>query len=108
MSDGEVDLCTENPGKNVDLYIITTLRNIVDIWEGDMGLKTAQRKNLLTTQGNRKLARSMPDWLGINPYADIRRGDPMMMKIAVDRQKKAAVCQSQTLRLSHLCCTEEI
>ena len=26
VSDGEVDLCTENPGKNVDLYINTTLR----------------------------------------------------------------------------------
>ena len=84
VSDGEVDLCTENPGKNVDLYINTTLRNMVDIWEGDTGLNTAQRKKLLTTQGNKMLARSMSDWLGINPYADIRPGDPMMMKIAAE------------------------
>ena len=84
VSDGEVDLCTENPGKNVDLYISSTLRNMVDIWEGDIGLKAAQSKKLLTTQGEIKLARSMSDWLGINPYADIRRGDPIMMKIAAD------------------------
>jgi len=79
-----VDLCTENPGKDVDLYIHTTLRNMVDIWEGDTGLKTAQNRQLLTTQGDRKLARSMPDWLGINPYADIRPGDPAMMTMAAD------------------------
>ena len=84
VSDGEVDLCTEHPGKDVDLYISTTLRVMVDIWEGDTGLKAAQSKKLLTTQGNRRLASSMPDWLGINPYADIRPGDPVMMSIAAD------------------------
>jgi hypothetical protein len=57
---------------------------MIEIWEGDTDLKTAQKKKLLTSQGDRMLARSMPDWLGINPYADIRRGDPVMMKIAAD------------------------
>ena len=84
MGDGDVDLCTENPGKNVDLYVNTTVRNMVDIWEGDTGLKTAQRKRLLTTQGDKMLARSLPNWLGINPYAGIRPGDPAMMTIAAD------------------------
>ena len=74
VSDGEVDLCTENPGKNVDLYISTTVRNMVAIWEGDIGVNTAQSRELLTTQGDRKLAGSMSDWLGISPYADVRRG----------------------------------
>jgi len=84
VAGGEIDLCTENPGKDVDLYIKTTVRNMIEIWEGDTDLKTAQKKKLLTSQGDRMLARSMPDWLGINPYADIRRGDPVMMKIAAD------------------------
>ena len=83
-SNGEVDLCTENPGKDVDLYINTTLRNMVQIWEGDIEIKVAQRKQLLKTQGNTQLARTMPDWLGICLYADIRPGDPAMMKIAAD------------------------
>jgi DNA-binding HxlR family transcriptional regulator len=34
VRDREVDVCTENPGKDVDLYINTTLRNLVEIWEG--------------------------------------------------------------------------
>ena len=84
VDNAAVDLCTENPGKDVDLYINTTVRNMVDIWEGDTGLKAALKQGLLTTQGDRMLARSLPDWLGINPYADIRPGDPAMMKVAAD------------------------
>ena len=84
VSDGDVDLCTENPGKDVDLYISTTLRNMIDVWEGDTGLRAALKKKLLKIQGDTMLAKSMPDWLGINPYASIRPGDPAMMKVAAD------------------------
>jgi len=88
VRDGEVDLCTENPGLDVDLYISTTLRNLVEIWEGDIEIKAAQRKQLIKTQGNKQLAKTMSDWLGISLYADVRRGDPSMMKIAVDDLKE--------------------
>lgn len=84
VRNGEVDLCTENPGLDVDLYISTTLRNLVEIWEGDIDIKVAQRKKLIKTQGNSQLAKTMPDWLGISLYADVRPGDPEMMKIAAD------------------------
>jgi DNA-binding HxlR family transcriptional regulator len=78
----EVDLCTENPGKDVDLYVSTTLINLVQVWEGDIDIKLAQRKKLLKTQGNTQLAKTMPDWLGICLYADVRPGDPALMKVA--------------------------
>ena len=82
VRDGAVDLCTENPGKDVDLYVNTTLRNLVEVWEGDIEIKTAQRKKILKTQGNRQLAKTMTEWLGICLYADERPGDPAMMKVA--------------------------
>ena len=53
VHDDDIDVCTENPGKDVDLYIRTTLRNLVEVWEGDVEIKTAQRKQLLKTQGNK-------------------------------------------------------
>ena len=68
----EVDLCTEDPGKDVDLYINTRVRDLVEVWSGDRGLKKALREKLIRTHGNTHLARTMPDWLGICPYADIR------------------------------------
>jgi DNA-binding HxlR family transcriptional regulator len=80
----EVDLCTENPGKDVDLYLRTSLRSMVEIWNGDIEIKAALRKELVKTQGNTKLAKTIPDWLGICLYADIRPGDPAMMEVAVE------------------------
>ena len=77
----EVDLCTESQGKDVDLYITTTLPGLVEIWKGDIEIKKALGKELIRTQGNTQLAKTLPDWLGICLYADIRPGDPAMMKI---------------------------
>lgn len=84
VSNREVDVCTENPGKDVDLYINTTLRNLVEIWEGDIEIKAAQQQKLIKTQGNKQLTKTMSDWLGICLYADIRPGDPVLMNIAAD------------------------
>ncbi len=84
VSNREVDVCTENPGKDVDLYINTTLRNLVEIWEGDIEIKAAQQQKLIKTQGNKRLANTMSDWLGICLYADIRPGNPVLMNIAAD------------------------
>jgi hypothetical protein len=67
-----VDLCTENPGKDIDLYINTRVRDLVEVWSGDRDLKKALREKLIRTHGNTHLARTMPDWLGICLYADVR------------------------------------
>jgi DNA-binding HxlR family transcriptional regulator len=72
---GEVDLCTESPGKDVDLYINTRVRTLVEVWSGDLDLRKALRENLVRTHGNMHLARTMPDWLGICLYADVRPVD---------------------------------
>ena len=84
VRDGEVDLCTENPGVDVDLYINTTVRNLVEIWAGDIGVNSAQRKRLIRTQGDGRMARTFPEWLGICIYADVRPGDPAMLRMAVE------------------------
>ena len=78
----DVDLCTKNPGKDVDLYISSTVRTMVEIWEGEIGLKTAQRKNLLKTNGNRQLVKTLTNWFGICLYADVKRGDPALKRVA--------------------------
>jgi hypothetical protein len=67
----EVDLCTENPGKDVDLYLTSRLRPMIEVWTGSLSVQSALRKKLLKTSGDRRLSKSLPDWMGINPYADI-------------------------------------
>jgi len=80
----DVDLCTKNPGKDVDLYISSTVRSMVEIWEGDLELRTALRKQLIKTNGNRQLVKTLPDWFGICLYANIKPGDPALKQIAAE------------------------
>jgi DNA-binding HxlR family transcriptional regulator len=82
VSDNDVDLCTKNPGKDVDLYISSTVRSMVEIWEGDLEIHSALRKQLIKTNGNRQLARTLPEWFGICLYADVRPGDPSLKQVA--------------------------
>jgi DNA-binding HxlR family transcriptional regulator len=82
IQDAEVDLCTSNPGKDVDLYVTATVKTMVDVWSGDLKTKTALRNKQLKTSGNRSLARTLPDWLGICLYADVKQGDPELTRIA--------------------------
>ena len=69
---GEVDLCTESPGKEVDLYINTRVRTLAEVWRGDLDLKEALREKEVRAHGNMHLARTMPEWLGICLYADVK------------------------------------
>ena len=89
INNGEVDLCTENPGKDVDLYVRTTLPDLVAIWNGDIKIKTALRKQLLKPQGNSQLIKTMPQWLGICLYADVRPGDTTLMQVTDDEYKNS-------------------
>lgn len=70
--DDKVDLCTEDPGKDVDLYINSTVRTLVEVWEGDVELKAALADERIATHGLRALERSMSDWLGLCAYKHIR------------------------------------
>jgi len=75
VSDDGVDLCTENPGKEVDVYLNTSVRTLVEVWRGDVKIRTALREQKVTAIGNPQLVRSLPDWLGICLSADIESAD---------------------------------
>jgi hypothetical protein len=38
----------------------------------------------LKPQGDSQLVKTMPQWLGVCLYADVRPGDPSLMKVAED------------------------
>ncbi len=85
LVDGDVvDLCTDDPGKDVDLYISSSVRTIVEVWEGDVEIRTALRNGSVKTNGSRHLIRTMPDWFGVCLYKEVRPGDPKLMRQAAD------------------------
>lgn len=75
-----VDLCTDDPGKEVDLYISSSVRTLAQVWRGDLEIRKALRNGSVKTNGFRHLVSTMPDWFGVSLYKDVAPGDPRLMK----------------------------
>ncbi len=62
----------------------TTVRTLVQVWEGDLDMRTALRNGSIKTHGLRHLIRTMPDWFGVCLYKEVRRGNPELMRQAAE------------------------
>jgi hypothetical protein len=67
--DGKVDLCTTNPGFEVDLYVTSPLRSMTAIWMGFSTVAAEVEAGQLELIGDREIAKSMQHWLGLSPFA---------------------------------------
>lgn len=65
----EVDLCSVDPGFEVDLYVATDLRTMTGIWMGLTTVREAIAGDKMTLTGERQLAADMQTWLGLSPFA---------------------------------------
>jgi len=68
-----VDLCSVDPGFDVDLYVSTDLRTMTTIWMGLDNVRAAQGAQRLMLTGDRRLAADMQAWLGLSPFAKVRK-----------------------------------
>lgn len=64
-----VDLCSVDPGFDVDLYVSTDLRTMTAIWMGHETVAAALADERLILTGDAELQRSMEAWLGLSPFA---------------------------------------
>ena len=67
-----VDLCTDDPGKDVDLYLSGTLAAFVEVWMGDLDIKAARESESILFTGADYLLRSSSRWFPKSIYADVR------------------------------------
>ena len=67
----EVDLCSVDPGFDVDLYVSTDLRTMTAIWMGLDKIRAAQGAQRMMLTGDRRLASDMQAWLGLSPFAEV-------------------------------------
>lgn len=63
----EVDLCSADPGYEVDLWVTTDLRTMTAIWMGVTRVSDVQDK--IQLDGDPLIARTMQTWLGLSPFA---------------------------------------
>jgi DNA-binding HxlR family transcriptional regulator len=66
---GDVDLCSVDPGFEIDLVVATGLRPLTAIWMGLSSVKSEQQSKKLSLNGDSKLAGNMQKWLGLSPFA---------------------------------------
>jgi DNA-binding HxlR family transcriptional regulator len=72
-ADGDVDLCSVDPGFDVDLYVSTDLRTMTAIWMGYETVRRALAAKKMHLTGDKKLAANMQTWLGLSPLAKVER-----------------------------------
>ena len=63
------DLCSVDPGFDVDLYVTTDLKTMTAIWMGLDNVRKAQTDKRLMLTGDRALSRDIGTWLGLSPFA---------------------------------------
>ena len=68
-----VDLCQVDPGYEIDLFVECSLRTMTAIWMGLTNVKAELDAGRLELSGDKALARSMQQWLGLSPFAKEKR-----------------------------------
>ena len=70
--DGRCELCLEDPGFDVDLYLACTLVTMIHIVRGDISLAQATDSGRLEAIGEAKARCALGTWLNLSPLTSIR------------------------------------
>jgi DNA-binding HxlR family transcriptional regulator len=66
---GVVDLCSTDPGYDIDLLVRGSLRAMTSVWMGLTTIATETAANRLALDGDPTIARAVGSWLGLSPFA---------------------------------------
>ena len=69
----EVDLCSVDPGFDVDLYVTADLRSMTAIWLGLDRISRARDEERLVMTGSRQLENAIESWIGQSRFADVEK-----------------------------------
>ena len=68
-----VDLCSIDPGFDIDLYVSVDLRTMTAIWMGLDTVRAAVGGGRMLLTGDQRIASAMQTWLGLSPFAKERK-----------------------------------
>ena len=67
------DLCIEDPGFEVDLYVDADLATMAKVWLGDITFEHAVSSGKVKMTGSRELVQAFPSWLMLSHFANVLR-----------------------------------
>ena len=71
VRNGTTQVCDENLGTEVDVYITASLATLGRIWFGELSTGLARDKALLQIVGNSFYTNNLSKWLGISQFAPL-------------------------------------
>lgn len=71
VRDEQLDLCDKDPGKEVDVYFTSTVKDMTNVWMGMSSYKKAQRDGIMKIVGNPHLTRNVTSWMANSMFADL-------------------------------------
>jgi DNA-binding HxlR family transcriptional regulator len=69
----KVDLCSVDPGFDVDLYLSTDLRTMTEIWMGYTAIAQAKEQGRLLITGSKQLEADLSSWLRLSQFAKVEK-----------------------------------
>jgi len=69
----ETDLCSVDPGFDIDLYVSTDLRTMTAIWMGLRSVEAEVSAGRLKLVGDDEIKSVMGQWLGLSPFAEEKK-----------------------------------
>jgi hypothetical protein len=67
----KLDLCVNDPGKDVDVWFTASVKTMADIWMGENTYRKAMGEGTLTVVGNTALTRNITSWMANSIFADL-------------------------------------
>ena len=68
---GEVDLCLNDHGYEVDVIITSSLQAMTSVWICERKFNDAVKKGDIKVAGNNKIASKIQDWLRASPLSSL-------------------------------------
>src|SRR5258706_5829595 len=68
-----VDLCSIDPGFDVDLFVAADLRTMTAIWMGLDSVRMATASGRMVLTGDARLSSNMQTWLWLSPFAKVQQ-----------------------------------
>lgn len=78
----DVDLCYEDPGKDVDCYVTATAADLIGTWMGDVPLPVALKSEMIQVSGERQVCRAFAKWFVLSAAAKTPRPTPAQRRVA--------------------------
>lgn len=77
-----VDVCTTDPGKDVDVHLSTTVKAMTEMWLGNVAFRDALSSGDVTITGPRALTGTVSGWLSRSVFADLPAAGEILARTA--------------------------